>query len=312
MDHNQLDRHCRVCAVKIKGAHKPCSEVRDTLLEGLGLDITRDQQGIHPPNVCHNCCTKAKQYSLSKGTRSSLVVQQWTAHTEHDCSICHLFSSQQRGGRPRKGQKNRGRPSLENTQTIRTAPDSWRGFEPLTPSRFLPPPVLQLEDFLCTVCSCIVDRPLETPCRKLVCAECITPKMVCQSCSDVHQQSAFAPVPDVVLKVLGSLLVKCDKPSCTEVVELRALKTHLESGCMNIGLHSPSQITAAQIISRPLSAPPTSIEQKAATNILKRLMNSSAATDQIVKLPTAGQVKSKKRYSHDLIIITIAIETTKN
>ena len=290
----QLDRHCRVCAAMITGkAPKHTSaDIGDVLMKGLGVDVSNDRREIHPPYVCHNCCTKAKQYARST-VKSSLALQQWSPHTETNCTACALFRSSQRGGRPKKSTKNRGRQSLERVSLFDKAPESWRGSEALTPSRFLSPPVLQLCDFQCTLCNNIVDRPVETPCRKLVCVECIPDRYLCQHCSTVHALSTFTSVPPVTLKFLGSLLIQCEK--CTEVVELKCLRKHIDSGCSQTGQFSPSQLTIAQLLSRSITSPPTVIEQKAATSVVKRMISSPASSSsQVVRLPTEGQVNSNE------------------
>lgn len=108
------------------------------------------------------------------------------------------------------------------------------------------------------------------------------------------------------MKVLGDLLVTCDKVGCTEVVALKNLRKHMDSGCTHeMHTFSPSKLTVGQILSRPLTSPPTTAERKAATSVVKRLMGSSpdgeglCATGDIVKLPTAGQVRiSMYTHSH--------------
>ena len=228
---------------------------------------------------------------------------------------------QQRGGRPKKDRKNRGRrresSNLAIADTIlRHAPPSWLVSAPLTPSRFLPPAtVLSLSDLQCPICDCIVDQPVETPCQKLVCAVCIAqhirssegPAILCPCCDNTHDLSfSFSPAPEVVLKVLGSLLIQCDKSSCTEVVALQNLRAHVNSGCRQTAQYSPSHLTVAQLYSRSLVSPPTTMEQKAATSVVKRMISASSSSGSssqsassqchLVKLPTAGQVSLKGKW----------------
>jgi hypothetical protein len=96
---------------------------------------------------------------------------------------------------------------------------------------------------------------------------------------------------------LEALLLHCDKHLCTTVVGLKHLKDHVDSGCRtNTTTFSPSKLTIGQLLSRPLQCPPTVVEQKAAANVVQRLMRTSsvpASTAQtspspIVKLTTDG------------------------
>ena len=144
-------------------------------------------------------------------------------------------------------------------------------------------------------------------CRKLVCAECMPNHTLTSiSCSfcDISHENSFTPASDVVLKVLGTLLLQCDQPSCTAVVQLQNLKSHLESGCKRKApSYSPSKLTVGQLLSRPLQSPPTTMEQKAATCILKRMMASTSqdhpAGSCVVKMPTAGTVSNSLNYRLD-------------
>ena len=201
----ELARHCRVCGKLVaKGGtytHK-CTNVGDTLERGLGVNVDNDIPSIHPPSVCHTCYTKARQYCTSAEVQSSLSIQMWTPHSDDNCSVCDLFARQQKGGRPKKERKNRGRPREQSQQQIRKfvlkeAPPSWCDPEiQLTPSQFLPPSVLQLSDFCCPVCSCIVNRPVELPCHKLICAGCVASSdSACPSCGDSHEVTTDSFVP---------------------------------------------------------------------------------------------------------------------
>ena len=248
-----------------------------------------------------------QQIGEERPVHSALKVQEWTPHTDGECGVCSLFASQRKGGRPRSEGKNRGRPGIDSPQQTITeihqrAPPSWRVSQPLSPSRFLPPGAnISLADLLCPTCKCVVDRPVETPCCKLVCAMCMVrhiqdqPPGSCPCCDTEHDPSSstIAPASDVVMKVLGTLLIRCDQPSCTEVVELQNLRLHVKCGCKRQMLpYSPSKLTVGQLLACPLEAPPSSTEQRAATSIVKRMMYISSEESRVVKLPTAGSVSS--------------------
>ncbi len=323
----QLERHCRLCA-KVFGKQQYkycCSNFKALLLEAFKVDVAEDQPDTHPPSFCHTCYTKARQYTKGeKHVLSALRIQEWSPHTEgSDCQVCALFVRQQRGGRPKKERKNRGRPGHSSNQILadnisQQAPPSWKASQQLAPSRFLPPASnVSLQDLQCIICKCIVDRPVETPCQKLVCSECICRHIqmaelsaVPCPCGDTTyaissvSSSSISPPPEVVMKVLGSLLIQCDKPHCTQVVALKNLRAHVDSGCQDeSATYSPSKLTVGQLLSRPLMSPPTTMEQKAATSVVKRMITASASStaspsvesrSQLLKLPTAGKVSYGK------------------
>ena len=189
---------------------------------------------------------------------------------------------------------------------LRTTLPSYKVSSSLSVSRFLPSAMVPLCHLQCSLCANIVDQPVETPCRKLVCSTCVVSLLrscsidhfPCPSCKGTHEitVSSFPEATEVVMKVAGELLVTCDRVGCSEVVPLKNLRTHMNSGC-TYAFHtfSPSKLTVGQILSRPLTSTPTTAERRAATSVVKRLMGSSPAgqgscTD-VVKLPTAGQVR---------------------
>ena len=219
------------------------------------------------------------------------------------------------GRRKKKEPAKRGRPRKDSRKGIANeinsnAPKSWKMTAPLSLPRFLPPSTnLHLSDFECAICNNIVDRPVMAPCRKLLCGECISNRvrgsdadeMQCPSCDDMHliTPTTFIPASDVVLKVLGGLLLHCDKPTCSVVVTLEQLRDHVESGCKSTSpAFSPSKLTVGQMMSCPLQSLPTCTEQKAAAKVIQRLLHapSTSKTDTqamspVIKLTTDGTVR---------------------
>ena len=187
----------------------------------FGIDVTHDSPEIHPTMFCHTCRNKA-QRGKKKWVDSTLEVHEWKAHVDGAaCATCAFFTDQAKGGRPTKATKNRGRPNKSSARyiadTIQSkAPSSWMVSEPLLLSRFLPPASnIFLSDMQCGFCKCIVDQPVNTPCRKLVCAKCISDQvrasnavsLHCPSCSSTHtvESTSYTSASDVLLKIIGSL-----------------------------------------------------------------------------------------------------------
>ena len=220
------------------------------------------------------------------------------------------------GRRKKKEPVKRGRPRKDSRKGIANdinsnAPESWRMTEPLSLPRFLPPSAnLHLSDFQCAICNNIVDRPVTTPCRKLLCGECISNRIrasdvddiQCPACNDLHSitPKTFTPASDVVLKVLGGLLLHCEKPTCSAIVTLEHLRDHVESGCKSTSspAFSPSKLTVGQMMSCPLQSLPTCMEQKATAKVIQRLLHAPStsksaaqAMPSVVKLTTDGTVR---------------------
>ncbi len=142
----QLERHCRVCAkvFTTKEYKYKCTKAHSLLLEAFGVVASKDEVGTHPSSFCNTCYAKAKKYTVGgKHVLSAVTVHEWSPHTATDCSACDLFANQLRGGRPKKGRKNRGRLDNSSSQILadisERAPPSWRASQPLVLSRFLPP-----------------------------------------------------------------------------------------------------------------------------------------------------------------------------
>ena len=195
----------------------------------FGIDVGQDRAAVHPPAFCNTCYAKAVQ-ARKKWVDSAQEVHEWTEHPMSDgnpCSTCEFFTSQRKGGRPQKrSQKNRGRPSTSSNCSIADrvksqAPPSWNAQEPLQPTRFLPSSTVSLTDMQCSFCECIADSPVIMPCRKIACARCVGEavrkskehSLHCPCCKSQHiitDAPQFPPASDVVFKILGSMLLRCD------------------------------------------------------------------------------------------------------
>ena len=280
------------------------------ILRKSGIHVVNDKSHIHPEYFCETCRAKAKRFSVGKQVESSLHDYQWTEHADSGCAVCSLFRNQNKRERRSKLGKKRGRPCDKITNGILcNAPPSLKAATPLSLSRFLPPITVSLHDHQCGICGYIVDRPVQTPCGKEVCSVCISfpisksdlTSFKCSSCNDFHSitESSYPKASAVVMKVLGDLLLACDVSTCTQVVALKNLKAHVDSGCKHaLPTFSPSKLTVGQITSRPLTSPPIKAEQNAATNVVKRLLCSSSSEPgpsglhTSAKLSTAGQVSN--------------------
>ena len=178
----QLHRHCRVCArvVQDREFKYSCKNKTD-LLRKSGIHVVNDKSHIHPESFCETCRAKAKRFSDGKQVENSLHDYQWTEHADSGCAVCSLFKNKNKGGRHSKQGKKCGHPCDKSTCSqsiangiLRNAPPSLKAATALSLSRFLPPITVSLHDLQCGICGCIVHRPVQTPCSKVVRSVCIS------------------------------------------------------------------------------------------------------------------------------------------
>ena len=217
-----LAKLCRVCGKtnsKDRVTYK--CEDKTNLLLNVNIDVKKDDHNIHPPRFCHTCYCALMRAEKS-GTQISLRVTFWNEHGDTHCKTCSRLERNSRPGRKSKirkgvrhvnvtcGQLLQAVHSLELPQLATAAP--------LTPSRFLTPPSpIQLEDFVCHSCNCVLDEPVETKCRHTVCKVCLCKhllKYTTQSCPICHEQfnapTDIRSLPEALTRLLGALKVHCD------------------------------------------------------------------------------------------------------
>ena len=204
--------------------------------------------------------------------------------------ICNFFESASIGGRGKKASKKRGQPSDPDQANILL---SIQEVQP--PS--LPPHYSGVRSSLkCCVCMEVLDRSILLPCNELVCGPCcsqwvaVSGRASCPCCySSCIGTKKVRPPPTVVVELLGGLTLSCEK--CQQQVKAAEYLPHLMSKCkMHTVNQSPLKLTVGEILATPTVTPPTPIEKKAASRILKRLMADNP-TD-VIKVPTSGQVRS--------------------
>ena len=90
----------------------------------------------------------------------------------------------------------------------------------------MPPHAFKIEDivldesraqasaFTCSVCLCLPENPVQTPCQHLFCADCIAPVLVCPVCrSDFPANKKGTPLREcnrIAMGAMQSLMVGVD------------------------------------------------------------------------------------------------------
>ena len=178
----RLEKLCRVCGQSLKHSRTLylCEKYQEDLFAVFHFKVHHDSPDIHPCHFCEKC--KSVLYKSQKAAKenrlyiTSVRVHDWTVHG-HQCIICSPLA----GGRPKKERKNRVRPSLTSSHTIITqiTESSPPSFLPPDSADFRPPYILpqssglKPEDIECSICTLILDQPVQLPCSTVVCRGCI-------------------------------------------------------------------------------------------------------------------------------------------
>ena len=113
----------------------------------------------------------------------------------------------------------------------------------------------------CPLCLCILHRPVELPCRSLVCAGCIitcltfSANNTCPCCYDNSPLTASSinAAPDVFLSLLSDVLLQCN--SCKTVISAGAYISHV-CNTLSPPCEMDTEVHVASVIERMLSESP--------------------------------------------------------
>ena len=108
-----LYKLCRVCGYSLSGAGKVSYSAkagRELLNTVFGVDVSKDEVGVHPEKYCHKCRGVIYHYTKKKGIyKTNREVFQWSPHTGEDCTICkHIHIQCSAGRKPKKKKKLKG------------------------------------------------------------------------------------------------------------------------------------------------------------------------------------------------------------
>jgi hypothetical protein len=114
--------------------------------------------------------------------------------------------------------------------------------------------------WLCPICCDVLNQPIELACGSLVCARCycrwieLSPKPSCPGCYTHELDNLTIGLPSVVVyELLGALKLLCG--TCKKKTTAAQLKQHKASQCKgHYEVPSPSQISAQEILARPVTA----------------------------------------------------------
>ena len=153
-----------------------------------------------------------------------------------------------------------------------------------------------MEDMLCKNCSNILDEAVELPCKHCICLSCTIglleanlQSIPCPDCEKLHNiaTTSFSTPSPLTLKVLGQLVVRCERNDCNKAVYLKDLLVHLASNCTAETHNIRHSVTLDQILDQSTDAPPTQLEMETAGHVICRKVLQSQSP---FNLPTGGCV----------------------
>lgn len=224
---------------------------------------------------------------LHPGETINKVKFDWLPHDDDECTICTAGRGR---GRPKKKSFG-GRPSAL-VQHIRAVSC------PLPATEIHVLDTQYKEDVCCIVCKSVAVEI--QPCKLLACQSCCIqlvsqkqPAFTCPGCSLSHDCAdiTFSSVSPFVKKIIGNLLVHCDK--CSKQIKLICLNddcaTHHQTA------ENPSVDAALEeVIRQPLDVQPTNLEKKVATNLVTRLFHQQG--DNSIKKRQSKLMSQIKQY----------------
>ena len=246
-----------MCGRKPKGyVHSKYSAKCESLLSTLlKISVAIESDDIFPPVVCNSCyitLKKAKEDDADIVT-TTICPFVWEPHSDV-CQLCLDFGGDSSGGRPKRKRKGRPRddePSFQRRKVMGRVTDldspEFADF-PLDKCLFLPSPYLH--DLCCSNCHFIPNQPVEfISCHHFLCMECIKGGLEACPCNGVPLLAEHINTPSpLILKLIGSLLVRCNNNDCVEVMQLKHLMAHISSSCQHTTVPAPSTITVSQLL----------------------------------------------------------------
>lgn len=87
------------------------------------------------------------------------------------------------------------------------------------------------EEFICTICTSVLENPVQTPCEHFFCSECIKGWLSINNSCPVDRKQLETDdlmVPSRVLRnLLNNLDIKCEQEGCGAIIKLESLEHHI-------------------------------------------------------------------------------------
>lgn len=272
-----LHELCRLCGGRVVQAKDPappkqCRDYIQRIKESYNIDCSEEDSEVYPIYFCHLCYSKTFKLKVQTAT-------EWLPHPRTGtCKVCLTYESQKKGGRPKKhkapGRKRKYLTTEDHLRMIQveaiTLHHDGEKFE------------VNSRDFICTICSNLINDGLETKCGHLFCKECLidkfkaNTKIKCEICgTQVSHEAIFAP------KSYFKMAFDNQQTSCKRCKDIVLLKDQENHTCR--------QNEIEEMLTRPLTEPLTKSMERLGSHIMKSKLTQSH-DKRSVSFKTGGQV----------------------
>ena len=316
-----LENLCRICSKRVqtcdqinrKATPRLCVNSRDKIYVYYGIDISSDEQDIHPAKICNQCFYRMKNVDvlaksnkmdsakyLGEKEKAGTVSRLWKPHKRIDCNVCNLYSSQMRKGRTRKV-STKGRPKKKTA----TSKSDGNIFDHLFPSSDMSNkyetdsakiPTELLKTYVCQICQGIYSiKAVKTTCDHYFCADCLsnyfkhseTDEVACPICSNPVTVGEVKPVEERFQTQLLALDVKCKK--CSHVCTLQTLTSHSCDSDVNTNDDQFASISEPAEIFQPMHSTPKNKLIPCST--IEVQTSPTLFSDESLKVPTVPSME---------------------
>ena len=215
---------------------RPVSMFKDQIRETFDIDISDDIPDVHPTQICSKRCIRKIYHA--KADKSMLVKYRnedkvdWKSHprtNKESCFTCNQLYLH------KKGPKKQCFPHLVNPLPYLLKDDNiFRNLiqEPIGSATTREPQHLATDNhklrelYTCSICSLILDNPVQTPCDHYFCSTCLSHtfqsaravELPCPRCPNVVKYGDVAAIQNSFMLNLISQHLKC--PECLQTYAL--------------------------------------------------------------------------------------------
>lgn len=90
-------------------------------------------------------------------------------------------------------------------------------------------------ELICSICTGVLDEPVETPCRHVFCSSCVKPwlntKTTCPQCRNLTYPKDLKPVLPLLRNILNKLKIYCEnkEKGCQEITTIEGYQKHFKN-----------------------------------------------------------------------------------